>query len=324
MKKMTPVEVREAFAKGATTIGPVAMPNDHYQSMIDFASSSSLKKMEKSPAKFRWEQDHPRSPTAAMLLGTAIHCALLEPDLFEETYRVRREKPKEPERPPELADVTRRSAEGKAKLEAWEATWRPKFEEELKAWETEKACKTFVSQDDMDILCRVHQRAFDHPDFSQYFAKGVGLREANFFARDPETGMPLRGRCDIYIPETHTVVDLKTTDSAEEHVFKSDIFKLGYNIQGAFYTDLLTLIYGKPPAFKIIAAEKTRDCDMREFILDDEVIADARARYREWLVALNRCMRTNEWMGYPRMPVSVALPAWLKGSSAAFVEEDLW
>lgn len=322
MTKATPDSVRVALQR-TRAYGPIDMPAAAYHGMTDFVSHSTLKKMESTPAKFRWDMDHPRSPSAAMQLGTAIHAAVLEPDVFDATYRVRRDKPVEPERPPELADVTRRSKEGKAALDAWEATWKPAHDAALAEWERERATLNMLSQDDMDTVLRVHQRATTDEYFARYLGHGVGVREASFFARDPATGLLLRCRCDNYIPETHTIVDLKTTDSAGEYAFTSDIFKYGYHVQAAFYSDVLALVFGRAPKFTIIAAEKSRDCDLREFVLDEEAIEYGRTLYREWLAALARCMKTNEWMGYARAPVSVRLPKWIKATPTS-EEEAPW
>lgn len=48
--------------------------------------STSLKAMRKGPpARVIWERDNPRH-SEAMAFGTAVHCALLTPDLFYDTY----------------------------------------------------------------------------------------------------------------------------------------------------------------------------------------------------------------------------------------------
>lgn len=187
MKKMTPDQVRDVLTKGAKCngIGPVDMPATDYHGMVDYTSHSVLKKIKDSPSKFLWEMNNPRPPSQAMSIGTAVHAALLEPDYFEATYRVRRDKPKEPERPAELADVTRRSKEGAAAIAAWEATWKPKYDAELAAWESERESSVMVSHDEMELIKRVHYRASNDAFLSQFM---VGWRESSFFARDAEIG----------------------------------------------------------------------------------------------------------------------------------------
>lgn len=314
MKKMTPVEVRNALVK-ASGVGPIDMPAEHYHGMEDFYSHSVLKRIKDSPSKFRWDVDHPRGPTPAMLLGTAIHAALLEPDVFEAKYRVRRDKPKEPERPAELADVTRRSAEGKAKLDAWEATWRPKYDADLATWERERAESAMLSQDDMDTVLRVHARATDDEFLSQFL---IGWRESSFFARDAESGMLLRCRCDNVIDDGRFIVDLKTTDCAAPHAFKGDIWKYGYLTQGAFYMDVVAQATGRrPEAFVILAVEKSRDCDMQAYSFSDKALAAGRLIYRSWLTRMAQCLKTQEWPGYAREFIEYDTPAWLDAAIEA-------
>ena len=50
---------------------------------------SSLKEVSTSPRAYRWRQDHPRKDTAALTMGPAVHCAILEPAEFAARYIVR-------------------------------------------------------------------------------------------------------------------------------------------------------------------------------------------------------------------------------------------
>ena len=51
---------------------------------IDAASSSALKTIyTHSPAHYRCEKAQGFKPTKAMQMGTAIHCGILEPELFD-------------------------------------------------------------------------------------------------------------------------------------------------------------------------------------------------------------------------------------------------
>lgn len=42
----------------------------------------------KTPAHFKYQQSEQRKPTPAMIIGSAVHCATLEPEAFNERYIV--------------------------------------------------------------------------------------------------------------------------------------------------------------------------------------------------------------------------------------------
>lgn len=59
---------------------------------LDAWGSSSLKAMRRGPpARVLWERSSDRQETDATVLGTAVHCRLLTPDLYEEQYAVKPE-----------------------------------------------------------------------------------------------------------------------------------------------------------------------------------------------------------------------------------------
>ena len=51
------------------------------------ASQSRLKVIrDQSPAHLRWQMDHPSPPSDAQAVGSAVHTAVLEPELFASSY----------------------------------------------------------------------------------------------------------------------------------------------------------------------------------------------------------------------------------------------
>ena len=53
---------------------------------IEGVNISTLIHIGKSPRHYKWRRDHPSESTDAMKLGTAIHAAVLEPDVFARDY----------------------------------------------------------------------------------------------------------------------------------------------------------------------------------------------------------------------------------------------
>ena len=59
----------------------------HDQSAADYhaspvCSASRLNRLRRSPAHMRYDLENPEPPTQAMIVGSATHSAILEPDLF--------------------------------------------------------------------------------------------------------------------------------------------------------------------------------------------------------------------------------------------------
>jgi exodeoxyribonuclease VIII len=253
-----------------------------YHSMKNFVSHSMLRGIKESPAKFRWEMDNPSPPSPAQALGSAIHMALLEPDKFQVKYAV-------------YPKVDRRTKAGKASHDEWK-----------KANED----KLHLSENDMLVVERIHAKTFDDDFFQKFLRKG--RKEVSLFAKDPTTGLLRRARLDNWIEELGVVVDIKTTDSAQEHVFLSDITRYQYYTQAAYYTDMVELVTGsRPKAFVLLAVEKTKDCDIRAFSVSPQALVEGSKIYRSWLSTLAECIASDKWPGYKREFITYHLPKWL-------------
>lgn len=288
------------------------MPADAYHA-TKAVSHSTLKKFARSARKAKWEMDHPRGPSPAMALGSAIHAAILEPEVFEREYRVMKAKPVEPERPAELEGV-RRKPKGTPEtcpVAAWEAKVMPAYDAAKAQWERDRADPRALGQEEFDTLNRVHRSTYDCPFFRQFFDKGS--KESSFFARDEESGLLLRMRADNIV-ETQQglfIVDLKTTDCAEEFAFLPDIHKYGYISAAAFYCDVFERATGvTPDGYVIVAVEKGMDNDMQAYYFEDDALDAGRKMYRKWLRRCAAAAETNRYDGYPRRFIKVRAQDW--------------
>ena len=275
-------EFHEAVINGTAT-SFVTVDADWYHAS-DAVSHSMLKQISESPAKYQYEKTHPsfRAPSRALELGTAIHCALLEPEKFVTTYAA-------------MPKFDGRTTVGKA----------AKTE-----WETMHVGKKGLNDEDWQVVTRVRERVITDAFYKRFF--NVGHKEKSFFVTDKETGLRLRCRPDNYIVENGLVVDLKTTEDAQPHSFNIDITKYKYLTQAAFYVDLLEQSTGeRPKAFVIVAVEKERDCDLNAYYFDDDALKLGRTMYRGWLRQLADCLSKDRWPGYPREFIRYRAPQWL-------------
>ena len=272
-------------------IGMLSMPADQYHSH-SAVGHSALVRIMRSPAHYREYVTNPPEPTTAMVLGTAFHTALLEPDRFSQTFVV---TPK----------FDRRTKEGKAQAEAWES---------------ENAGKTALTADQMDAIQQMVAGVKAHAGAAKLLSSGVA--EMSGFWVDPETGIECKCRPDFLamggspfagnIDRIAGIVDVKTCVDASAEGFARAIATLGYDVQAAFYQDGMGALTGRTIPFYFIAVEKDAPYAVAAYKASDEMIEVGRAKYRAALQLLKWCRENESWPGYqPGGEIeTINLPRW--------------
>jgi hypothetical protein len=233
-------------------------------------SQSALKRMEHSPAHVRHYLDTPHEPTPAMVLGNAIHTAVLEPDKFDMRYAV---APK----------VDRRTKVGK---ETWAAFCE------------ENADKVVLSADDAKACKAIAGRLRDKGCGAAPWLLAQGHSEVSFQWTHERTGLLCKGRADRIFrgPKGPVLVDLKSCQNADPGAFSYASAKYGYGPQAAFYLDGLTAATGElHQFFQVIAVEKEAPYFCRVFSLSDETLAESREKYEGWLTQYAECEASGVW-----------------------------
>jgi exodeoxyribonuclease VIII len=230
----------------------------------------------KTPLHFKHQQTAPRIETKALTLGSAIHCATLEPEAFTERYVIA---------PP----IDKRTKEGKA---AWA---------ELEASE-----KIVLSADDAELVASVAQSVRNHKTASKLLTSG-NAEVAVFSQID---GMNVKCKCD-YLRQNVAIIDLKTTEDASEKGFLKSVFNYGYHQQAAFYMDVLESIGQPVDAFVFIAVEKTAPFAVGIYELDAECVAIGRALNQRAMATHRECLETDDWRGYSENIELLSAPAWV-------------
>ena len=154
----------------------------------------------------------------------------------------------------------------------------------------------------------------EHPLAAEIFADG--LAERSMFGVDPETGLWLRGRVDWITPD-HYLVDLKTARNGEPHAFEREGRRLGYDLQGAFYTHLYKLATGTAPrGFRFVTVEN--DGPHLVDVHEPPDWADIGEAKRKLALSLYRdCLSTGQWPGRPPVINRISSPDW------ALIEEEI-
>jgi hypothetical protein len=267
-------------------VGLLSMPADQYHAH-SAVGHSGLVRIMRSPAHYQDYVTNAPEPTPAMVFGTAVHTALLEPDIFERDYVV---APK----------FDRRTKEGKEASQAWEA---------------ENAGKTMLTAEQMAAIEQMVASVHGHTGAANLL--GSGLAEMSGFWID-ETGIECKCRPDWLVTmEGRTdwvtaIVDVKTCVDASADGFSRAIATFGYDVQAAFYQDGLKALTGRTIPFYFIAVEKDLPYAVAAYKASDDVIEVGRSKYRAALQLLKWCRDNDRWPAYqPNGEIeTITLPRW--------------
>lgn len=240
--------------------------------------SSSLKHMLKSPAHYNYNLKNPVVATPAMLLGSAIHEAILEPNLFEANV------------------VVMPKFEGKGSVALKDA------------WLMQNHGKRILKQDDFDMIQNIVQAVKMNKLASQLLSTGAA--EESYFWQDPDTGIVCKCRPD-YLREKHILVDVKSTIDASMDGFPTQIARHKYHLQAAYYLDGVTAATGQSfDQFIILAVEKEPPYAMSVHLMDSGTIDAGRLLYKRALARIKECREKNFWPAYDEKILTASLPAW--------------
>lgn len=247
-------------------------------------SKSALDKINQSPAHYVEWIANQQEPTPAMAFGSALHCAVLTPELYKQQYAI------EP-------ILDKRTKAGK---------------DAYTVWMVESSGKIPIGSIAARQVERVSNAVFSHPLASQFLTQGEA--EQSFFWTDAKTGLDCKARPDYYRNDG-IVVDLKTCADATFKEFQRSVYNFRYHVQGAFYMDGIFHATGKQCSdFVLIAVEKEAPFGVMVYRLDDMAIDTGRIAYEHNLADVK------EWQEKPELyktvytlsqnPVEMPLPAW--------------
>jgi hypothetical protein len=246
--------------------------------------SSSLKKILRSPAHYKYDLDNPQEPTPAKIFGSHLHEAVLEPSLFVKNTVV-------------MPKFTGTGSQAKKD-----------------AWLMENHGKRIVKAEDMADILLMLESVKAHKTARALLAGGAS--EESYFDVCPETGLVRKARPD-FLKDGHIIVDVKTTTDADPKEFEKDVANFGYHISAAYYLDVVGAVLKKKfDQFIIIAIEKTPPFGISIHLLDEDTIQAGRFLYKKALRILKECKEKNHYPGYPDKIRSSRIPQW------AFPQEE--
>jgi len=240
------------------------VPNEEYHE-ADGLSSTNVRSIHKSIAHYEWERDHPSTQTDAMVLGSAFHALILEPDVYHEEYVV--------------APVKGKKTKAYGKCVA------------------DNPDKTILTSVQGDTLMVMRDEFVGNPLFKKIVNNTEAMREASIWYDD---GLLLKCRPDII--HEGTIYDIKTTSgSVDERGFLQSVYKYKYHVQAPFYLyvagkaglrlqEFVFLCVQTVPPF--LTAAYNINADLLQEGVD--IIHDALDRYQNYVEG------KDTWRGLPR------------------------
>lgn len=234
-------------------------------------SKSVLDKVARSPLHARAYLDGMRDePTPAMLFGTALHAAVLEPAVFANEFAV--------------FDGDRRTRAGK---EAYEAIL--------------SSGAAVISRADRDAISAMVNSIRNHPIAGKLFAQ-PGRAEHSVFWHD-DSGLECKCRPDWWIGSM--VVDLKTTEDASPEAFSRSVINYRYHVQAAHY-----MTGTKADRFLFVAVEKKAPYAVAVYELDEDALELGHTLRARDLDRFMVCQASRVWPGYSTEVETLSLPEW--------------
>jgi hypothetical protein len=271
--------------------------NEQYHSN-DAISHSKLELFRRRPISYfrRFVAKTLARPEAseAFRLGSAAHCAVLEPATFWDRYALRPE------------GIDRRTKDGKIAFAEFESA---------------NVGKTVITQDEAWSVQEMTAAVQHHPLASQLLA--AGSPELSWRV-SPVGGLALQCRTDWFNPAgcelsggRPYVADLKTVESLDADAFRNferACFSFGYHRQAGFYLPLITEITGSPVFdFFFIAVEKVEPFGVAVYRLSDAAIARGQDETVSDLIRLKSCQDSGQWPNLPSELREIGLPKWYGG-----------
>lgn len=285
----------------------IRISNKEYRDR-DGISSSELKKIMQSPAHYRYWKDNPKEKdTPALLMGRAAHKYVLETYDFYNEFEVAKDfKYGTKADKEETQKFICQKAIELGRGDEWDSfiVTNPKKEDVVAFYRSLVADKDIITQEQFEQIDAMRTAAYATPFVSKLLS---GEKELSFWGVDEETGLEIKARPDCITEWNgkNILIDYKTAQDVENTKFCRDSIKFGYDLQLAFYLDILRQNTGKDYTVVIIAQEKTAPYVTNVFQLSENYLEGGRELYKEMLRVYKNCEETGNWYGYMRDGISV-------------------
>lgn len=284
MSLILPQIVPEGFIPG----WHANLSSEEYHSMRDCVSSSGIRAAMRSPKTFyqNFILGKVEPPSKAMKLGSYLHMALLEPNLFQSRFKLM----------PDFGNM--RTNASKEKRDAW--------------LQDLPQDAIVLDEDDYEKVMRMIDSVLTFNDgmIPRMFQQSV--YEKSGFFRDPVTGLKCRFRVDILREDLSILPDIKTTRDASREAFSRSIWNYGYATQLMFYAMGVEQIHGKKPdTLCFVAVENQAPFETTVWEMDEAMKSRGELEVRHGLDVIAACVKSGKWPGLqPNGAEVISFPPW--------------
>lgn len=274
-----------------------------YHRIDAVGNSGTLKKFARSPRYFRLTRGQWREPTPDTRIGSAAHCLLLQPDLYEKHFV-------EPGRCVAVKAKGGACANPGKYVRGGLARCGQHDDESAGPLDPREVLDPDGAKRAREIAAAVLE-----DDDAASVLRTAPLREVTILWTDKETGLRCKGRVDILgLDGAVRVWEFKKSLHAAPEEFDAEIRRRDYHRQLAWYGEGLAALGRLPEEYGIIAAQDSAADDVHEvgvYDLSLDAVMLGREVNRSLLRRYAECARADEWPGWGRRPISV--PAWALG-----------
>lgn len=265
------------------------------------ASAHRLAMLDRSPAHLKYAVENRDPPTPSQIVGTALHCAVLQPRVFGYSYLTA----------PACSAVT---AKGKpcsnGAKDKFGGQWLCGVHS--KDQTADNHGKTIISAEDYEDVAGMASTIESHQHASAALLRSpVADRELSIVWTDLATKVLCRGRIDALCDDASgLIVDIKTTRDARPQSFERDILNYKYHIQAAMYLRGLAVLGQPRDSYGIIAVENEPPYAVAFYQLNAEALELGDAQANELLKKYAECESTKKYPGYAESINWIGLPTW--------------
>ena len=270
--------------------GIVIETNAEYHGYREAISKSRLSNIAVCPAYFKWCEDNPTDPSDDMVLGSAFHKIVLEPETFDKEFMI-------------MPHFDRRTKEVRLGYE--------NLMNKVKG-----GAITLITQEQYDTICGMRDSIMSNP----YARKLInGNIEQSMYFTDDLTKVECKCRPDVWrkVADRVVITDLKSAKSVMPNDFMRDCVKYHYDLQTAMYREGASKVLGVPKDnidFVFIAVEKKPPYLLNILQADTYVIQKGEADFREYIGTYKECLETSNWYsfnGKDNIINNLSLPSYL-------------
>lgn len=271
--------------------GKYTLSNSDYHKQ-ESLGSSNLKDLLRSPAHYLASLQNPIEPTPQMVLGSVVHCLLLETHLFESLYAVGEHKQRR----------------GK----------------EYEKCVSENVGKTIITKEQFAEATRLVEEVKNQVERNEVLKSLLeGIKETSFFWEDPSTGILCKARPDIITP-SGIIVDIKTSSDGSFDAFQKQMVDLKYFLSMAWYmrgyketcsktgmmVDVNKFMIPVPTRAVFVVIETKDPYAIATYELDESAIRVGHEMCDKALEIYAEAVSTETWESYPKKLVTMGLPNW--------------